>query len=375
MKLVETKCPNCKASIKVDEKNKKATCNYCGAEFLLDDNTIKIKHIMNGEITEEQEFINAETNLNKLKDYDSSYKGYLSLSKRYVDNPEVWIGLLRSLTRDFTYKYGTKSFQDEYRKYWKNYIALASEEDRKKYENKYKEYVDKVLASDNTTEVVEKEQNLVLATVFGGWFGLHKFLKKEITMGLVYLFTWGIFGIGWIIDIYHELKKWPDSKQTKAIKYILIFIVMVIGLSQLEYSVLPLIFCLIASFTITDIIWDMFNIHNTFIRIIVPLIFIIFAFMTGSESVPETLYGTWTPNDLSSNIKEIDLSSTGKVTVNDKILPISSSSKFKDYIYLTVGEEVYTNYKFKYDEKENTLCLLDDKDKCTYYFNLKESTE
>ena len=75
------------------------------------------------------------------------------------------------------------------------------------------------------------------------------------------------------------------------------------------------------------------------------------------------------------NIKEIDLSSTGKVTVNDKILPISSSSKFKDYIYLTVGEEVYTNYKFKYDEKENTLCLLDDKDKCIYYFNLKESTE
>ena len=307
MKLVETKCPNCKASIKVDEKSRNVTCTYCGAEFLLDDNTIKVKHIMNGEITEEQEFINAETNLNKLKDYDSSYKGYLSLSKRYVDNPEVWIGLLRSLTRDFTYKYGTKTFQDEYKKYWRNYIALADDTDRNKYEKKYKDYVDKVLASDNTTEIVEKEQNLVLATVFGGWFGLHKFLKKDTKMGLLYLFTAGLFYIGWIIDIYKECKKWPDSKQTKAIKYILIVFIMIIGIAELEYSILPLIFCLIASFTITDVIWDMFNIHNIAIRIIVPFIFVIFAFMTGSSSVPETMYGTWIPTNNNSNIQEINI--------------------------------------------------------------------
>lgn len=38
-------------------------------------------------------------------------------------------------------------------------------------------------------------------TLLGGWFGLHKYMKKQIGMGLLYTFTFGLFGIGWIIDI------------------------------------------------------------------------------------------------------------------------------------------------------------------------------
>ena len=41
----------------------------------------------------------------------------------------------------------------------------------------------------------------ILVTIFGGWFGLHKFLDKKIGMGVLYQFTAGLFGIGWIIDI------------------------------------------------------------------------------------------------------------------------------------------------------------------------------
>lgn len=41
----------------------------------------------------------------------------------------------------------------------------------------------------------------ILVTVFGGWFGLHKFLDHQIGSGVLYLLTGGIFGIGWIIDI------------------------------------------------------------------------------------------------------------------------------------------------------------------------------
>lgn len=44
----------------------------------------------------------------------------------------------------------------------------------------------------------------ILVTIFGGWFGLHKFMDKKIGMGVLYLLTVGVFGIGWIIDIIKE---------------------------------------------------------------------------------------------------------------------------------------------------------------------------
>lgn len=38
------------------------------------------------------------------------------------------------------------------------------------------------------------------AALFGGWFGLHRYMVGEIGMGILYTCTSGIFCIGWIID-------------------------------------------------------------------------------------------------------------------------------------------------------------------------------
>ena len=114
MKLITIKCPSCGAKLQINNLTKKTKCEYCDNEIILDDNTLNVKHLMAGQITEEQEFINAETNLNKLKNYQDSYNTYLSLSKRYVDRKEIWLGLLRSFTNDFTYKIDTPDFKKMY---------------------------------------------------------------------------------------------------------------------------------------------------------------------------------------------------------------------------------------------------------------------
>lgn len=229
MKVIEVKCPNCNASLTIEENKNNGVCEYCGTNFRIEDNTIKVQHIMAGQITQEQEFINAKTNLNKLKDYSASYNGYLSLSKRYVDNDEIWIGLLRSLTHDFTYKENNLNFKQEYQKYWKNYIALADKASIQKYNDQYQKYTEMKQTQTiniNNININNLEKNIstneepsklimLLVTIFLGHLGIHKFLKKQYIMGVVYFFTMGIFMIGWFIDVIKECIDFYNYKKVQ----------------------------------------------------------------------------------------------------------------------------------------------------------------
>lgn len=45
-----------------------------------------------------------------------------------------------------------------------------------------------------------------LITLFFGWSGAHKFMEKKIGVGILYLFTFGLFGVGWIVDSVHAYR-------------------------------------------------------------------------------------------------------------------------------------------------------------------------
>lgn len=43
-------------------------------------------------------------------------------------------------------------------------------------------------------------KNFIICLLFG-WLGIHKFREKKIGLGILYFFTFGLFFIGWIIDV------------------------------------------------------------------------------------------------------------------------------------------------------------------------------
>jgi hypothetical protein len=57
-------------------------------------------------------------------------------------------------------------------------------------------------ASDASTSVSSKSKvTTAILTVLLGELGIHRFYVGKIGTGLIYLFTCGIFGIGWIVDM------------------------------------------------------------------------------------------------------------------------------------------------------------------------------
>ena len=55
--------------------------------------------------------------------------------------------------------------------------------------------------------------SLLLCFFFGG-LGIHRFYEGKIITGILYLFSFGFFGVGWFIDIVRILLK-PNPYQVK----------------------------------------------------------------------------------------------------------------------------------------------------------------
>lgn len=46
---------------------------------------------------------------------------------------------------------------------------------------------------------------MLFYTVFFGWLGLHRFYAGKMKSGMLYIFTLGLFGVGWIVDEFAVL--------------------------------------------------------------------------------------------------------------------------------------------------------------------------
>lgn len=65
-------------------------------------------------------------------------------------------------------------------------------------------------SASNSNFIRGRRKNKIVALIlciFFGLFGVHKFYEGKTGMGILYLFTMGLFGIGWIIDIINIAMK------------------------------------------------------------------------------------------------------------------------------------------------------------------------
>lgn len=69
-------------------------------------------------------------------------------------------------------------------------------------------------------ETSEKSKTVaLLLAIFLGYLGIHRFYVGKVATGLLYLFTGGLFGIGYVVDIISLiLGNFKDSKGVKLYK-------------------------------------------------------------------------------------------------------------------------------------------------------------
>lgn len=88
-------------------------------------------------------------------------------------------------------------------------INYITDEEKIEIENKEKEEKQKQMELEKENKEKQKKDIIIqlIICILLGVIGGHKFYKGNIKIGVLYLFTGGLLGIGWIIDIIKLINK------------------------------------------------------------------------------------------------------------------------------------------------------------------------
>lgn len=116
MNLIDLKCKNCGANLKLNPEKLQAFCQYCGNELLIDMNTLsevlkekeKTKQVIEKEKEKTKQIIEKEQYITQRKKMDYKYKKYKENSDlRYflvivaILGAPIWLSILYSIIEDY----------------------------------------------------------------------------------------------------------------------------------------------------------------------------------------------------------------------------------------------------------------------------------
>ena len=184
MKLIVLKCPNCGAYVDVKEGSRKAVCEYCDTPFYVD----------GSDKVEGKVFTPAEEEpvYTPIEEEPVSTPLEEAFSPQPVNNKRKWITtlvifivtLIIAIEADLPGLFVAVLIGGII-----GLIISRPEGSSSKRAATYNVYSRK-------SQIIA----LILCLLFG-MLGVHYFYVGKIGMGLLYLFTGGLFGIGWIVDI------------------------------------------------------------------------------------------------------------------------------------------------------------------------------
>lgn len=137
MKAVVHKCPNCKANLEIKENETNGVCEFCRAPYSIDDGVIRVEHTV--EFKNDNPLKIANTTLYKFKEYEESEILFRQLLFKLGHKPEVYIGLILSITHEFTKDLTTISAMNEINELWERYTAIGRPKEIDKYRDTYTE--------------------------------------------------------------------------------------------------------------------------------------------------------------------------------------------------------------------------------------------
>lgn len=153
MPLITGTCKNCGASIKFDDKLEKGVCEYCGTPFVKEDIVINNHYhnnfenatvILNDSSSIENKLENAEVYLTRLNNYEQAKEIYKFVTINKAGDYRGWWGMVRVLSKQFTFIECTQAEYDNITAYYKNAVAVATDAQKATLKSEWIPYSKKV---------------------------------------------------------------------------------------------------------------------------------------------------------------------------------------------------------------------------------------
>lgn len=186
MKIIRLTCTNCGAELELDADRKQAFCSYCGTKLYIDDESRNITH----RIVDEARLKEAEVRLRELE-----YQHEREIREETIRKEQkrsFRISVVVFLIALFI------TFSVERLRPFIVIVIIAGcvlLSSRKTDERRSISSGRQYLYSPKSRTVA------LLLCFFFGVFGVHRFYVGKVGTGILYLFTVGGFGIGWLIDM------------------------------------------------------------------------------------------------------------------------------------------------------------------------------
>lgn len=344
---------------KVNNKKTKVNKNLVKKNSKKSNNTVKKKTVKNN-LLEDKNYKLAEKYF-KNKEYEKAYKEYLNLCDIYPKNKRLYKRLIESLTHNYSYKERTKEFKAALDDYIITYKILATKKEVKFFENKLLEY-------KHVKVIGDKSKFLIIA--FLGFLGVHKFIDKKYIKGIFYFLTFGLFGIGVIIDLINDYAEYENDYQLDIFRYVISCLILVFSLFRLNTT--NYYYFIIIAIILTPIIYSkVLRIIPGLIKIISIIILCYFGFRIEPvvNYVPNFVIGKWSTENENTNFTSIKIKqdkSTIYFVDRDSETGFNTYDNTNKILTITVNE---TNvYKFRIDLENEELCTYTDAKKCIIAF-------